>query len=256
MLSIERSLNFAKAVCETYRRTPILQEISESDDMLAHGQPGSHEHYWSVGRSAADLILTALIAAQKGDIQSVLDLPCGGGRVTRHLRAMFPDAELWVSDLNQAKQRFVVETFDAKALPENPAFLLPPARTFDLVFVGSLLTHFDEEKFKHAIQWLLSTLAPDGLLILTTHGRRHQTLQDKCAGVFTDGDWSPVSAAYEQTGFGYMEYAHDPGYGLSQSAAWWVARLLEQDNTTRIVLLKEGAWDDHQDAFVVQKRGL
>ena len=70
--------------------------------MLARGLPRANEQYFEVGRSAIEVIVAAMIAAEKTEIATVLDLPCGGGRVTRHLMALFPDAELFVGDLDRA----------------------------------------------------------------------------------------------------------------------------------------------------------
>ena len=163
----------------SYLKAPISDLISDHDDMLVRGEPGGMEHYTHVGRSAVEVIVNAMVAAAKPNVASVLDLPCGGGRVTRHLSALFPDAEIYASDLNPHKEEFVVRSLGAKSIPPNPDFARDPDRTFDLIFVGSLVTHFDAEKFKRSVNWFIRALAPDGLLVLTTHGRRHEYMQQK-----------------------------------------------------------------------------
>ena len=45
-----------------------------------------------VGASAAEAIIAALAAGRLAEVKRVLDLPCGHGRVLRHLVNMFPDA--------------------------------------------------------------------------------------------------------------------------------------------------------------------
>jgi hypothetical protein len=75
-----------------YLTTTISTEISEQDDMYAMGDL---EHYLEVGHSAIEVIARSMILASKVDIQTILDLPCGGGRVTRHLSAFFPHAKLF-----------------------------------------------------------------------------------------------------------------------------------------------------------------
>src|SRR5262245_10347339 len=94
---------------QRYRRADVIPDMSSpADDMFVEGQL---EHYWSVGRSAIDIIAAAMIAAGKTRVTSALDLPCGGGRVTRHLKAFFPDPALFAGDLDRIKQVFVTETF-------------------------------------------------------------------------------------------------------------------------------------------------
>ena len=123
------------------------------------------------------MIALAMLAARKPDIGSVLDLPCGAGRVTRHLRAFFPAADLFVSDIDKRGQTFAAEAFGAHALEASRDFSAPLGRQFDLIFCGSLLTHLPERQFVTAIDWLSAALAPNALLIVTLHGRRADQIQ-------------------------------------------------------------------------------
>src|SRR5258708_15366287 len=103
-----------------YLATEVEKEVSEHDDMLAGG---NLDHYLSVGQSAVDVIGRAMVAAQKDSFASVLDLPCGGGRVTRHLKAFLPEAKLFVGDLNKQKEAFVVSKFGAATIDPRAARL-------------------------------------------------------------------------------------------------------------------------------------
>ena len=239
-----------------YLRATIPAIISEHDDMYAKGEQGALAHYFSVGRSAVELIVSAMVAAGKTDVRTVLDLPCGGGRVTRHLGTLFPEAQIFVSDLNKDKERFVVDTFDARPIASASDFLTEPERTFDLIFAGSLVTHLDAEMFKRSTSWFIRALAPDGLLVLTTHGRRHAYLQRSIRSWIAPEQWETARQSWLAGGFGYVAYENYSDYGLSSSSPSWVIRLVEHEPTTRIVSFQEGGWDDHQDALVVQKRAL
>src|SRR5262245_16834360 len=162
-----------KKVAERYDRyieTPISSRISEYDDMF-HPNFGGLEHYFAVGRSAIDLVARAMICGGVTHITSLLDLPCGGGRVTRHFHAFFPEAELYAGDLDQNKLQFVVDEFKAHAITVDPGFTSAPAVKFDLVFVGSLVTHFQAAHFQRAVRWFIQALKEDGICIITTHGR-------------------------------------------------------------------------------------
>src|SRR5437763_15059707 len=77
---------------DRYSRLPMTDAISRHDDMYSRREAGAMNHYMHVGRSAIRVIASALVAAAKPDVRLILDLPCGGGRVTRHLRAFFPEA--------------------------------------------------------------------------------------------------------------------------------------------------------------------
>jgi hypothetical protein len=74
-------------------RFPKLElAIDRKDGMYAHDHPA---HYFYVAYSALAYI-RAVRAKQSGDrIHSVLDFPCGHGRVLRSLKAEFPDAKFY-----------------------------------------------------------------------------------------------------------------------------------------------------------------
>jgi len=73
--------------------------------------------------------------------------------VTRHLRAFFPDADLFVSDLDKRGECFAAETFAARPIEAAPDFATSLARSFDLIFCGSLPTHLPERRFVNAFDW-------------------------------------------------------------------------------------------------------
>ena len=240
-----------------YSARVICPDISEHDGMLARGEPGANEHYFAVGRSAIEVIVAAMIAAEKAEIATVLDLPCGGGRVTRHLKAFFTEAQLFVGDLDRACESFVVEKFDARVAVAPVDFVGVSASKFDLIFVGSLVTHFNAIMFERALRWFVSALAPDGLLVLTTHGRQHAHIQRTVLHHVSGTKWDRVEAEMIKTGFGYCDYDDkNPGYGLSLSSPSWILRLAEQDPTTRIILFQEAGWSKHQDVLVLQKKSI
>ncbi|MEA2905379.1 MAG: hypothetical protein QOI12_2766 [Alphaproteobacteria bacterium] len=240
---------------QAYLERPTVQDISDHDDMFVKGLEGGRQHYFNVGRSAIDMIIGALLLGKKSVVGSILDLPCGGGRVTRHLQSLFPDAELYVSDLDRQKEAFVIARFEALGIRPNPHFELAPERTFDLIFVGSLVTHFDEASFRRAVDWFLASLSTDGVLVMTTHGRRHDRQQSH--GQWIEPElWAPARRDFQAKGFGYADYPFLPGYGLSACSPSWLMKLVETKNDVRVLSFQEFAWDDHQDVIVMQRRAV
>jgi len=240
---------------KAYLAAEINHDICDLDEMFV---PGAVEHYFHVGRSAINVIANAMVVSGKTSFESVLDLPCGGGRVTRHLSAFFPDAELFVAELDRRKEAFVVKTFAATITNVTMDFSSEPERRFDLVFVGSLLTHLNAAAFEHAVEWLIQAVADDGLLVFTTHGRRHDFVERVMHRTIDPKKWAVVARDCAQSGFGYVEteIKSDSTYGVSWSAPSWVMRLVENDSRVRIVNFHEAAWDNHQDVVVLQRRPL
>jgi SAM-dependent methyltransferase len=245
-----------------YRATPISPEISPADDMYDPSNPAAAASYMASGRSAMDVIMAALLTAKTSRIERILDLPCGGGRVTRHLRAFFPDAQIWAADLAEAKQEFVIDTFGCYRPEPNNDFRASSPRPYDLIFVGSLLTHFDEMRFRRSLDWFGDALAPGGIAVITLHGRYCDFFQRQRYQMIAPEQWESVAAQYARTGFGYEPYRDESGfhgalsYGISYSRPSFVFGHLEQRDDLRIIGYHERAWNAHQDAVVFWKRPL
>jgi SAM-dependent methyltransferase len=240
---------------ETYLRAEIPAAISPHDNMYDRKRADPMDHYLGVGRSAIDILVRALALTGKTRVNTILDLPCGGGRVTRHLMTFFPESEIFVGELDRRLEDFVLESFGVERFRAPADFSGEPEGQFDLIFVGSLLTHFDEDKFKRALAWFIGALAPGGLLAVTTHGRQHDLRQRNIRQFVPASDWEPAFARYNETGFGYVTY---PGqdYGLSICKPSWLLGLVESDPSVSIVSFQEAAWNDHQDVLVLQRRTL
>jgi len=236
-----------------YESTGVSRQIAEHDAMFS----GNMDHYLRVGRSAIEIVASAMIAVRKSAITNVLDLPCGAGRVTRHLRAFFPDADLYVSDLDKRGEHFAAETFRATPIAASPTFSVPLPRTFELIFCGSLLTHLAERPFVRALDWLCGALAPDGLLLLTVHGRRADYAERNLNRYIDPAKWTRVREAAQNGGFGFVETEQVNGapYGVSLVAPSWIMRNVEH-RPVRIVNYQEAGWSDHHDVLVLHNRPI
>lgn len=233
-----------------YQATEIPIAISRHDDMYVRGVEGNLDHYLKIGRAAIDLIVAAMVVSGRTRFDRILDLPCGAGRVTRHLAAMFPDAAIFVSELDKRREDFVVETLNVRRAAANSEFDIEPTEFYDLVFVGSLITHLDAERSKRAIAWFCRALAPGGLAILTTHGHRHDERQ-RVNHYIDDEKWESARSDYHSSGFGFAPYP-TPLYGISVCSGAWLVSVAEALPDVRVLSFQEAAWDDHQDVIVLQ----
>src|SRR4029077_21087861 len=64
--------------------------------------------YFEVGADAIRLIVGELVCGLREIPRTILDFPCGAGRVTRHLRAFFPQSRVFACDLYEQHINFCV----------------------------------------------------------------------------------------------------------------------------------------------------
>jgi SAM-dependent methyltransferase len=232
---------------------PIDHTIAGGDEMYDRAAlPGDAIwHYVRVGQSALRCARLGLAAAGRAaaDVRRVLDLPCGHGRVLRALAAAFPAAELHACDLNRDGVEFCARHFGAKPFyadpdPRNTTLAGP----YDLIWVGSLMTHLDEARWPAFLAFFRDQLAPGGVCVLTTHGRRAVELVRTGHTGYGLADPGRLLADYDRTGFGYAPYAGGAGYGVSLTSPAWVCRQLAAVPGVRLAVYLEHGWAGHQDA--------
>lgn len=242
---------------QRYEASAVDRTISPVDDMYATGVAGAFEHYWRIGREALALITEAMVLARVTTFQHILDLPCGGGRVTRHLAKFFPDAVIYAGDVDRAKMDFVVAQFDVQR-HEPTDFTNPSPQHYDLIFVGSLLTHLPRDLYDAAVDYFIDALTPGGVLMFTSHGRvlienppRGQPLFSRLRA-----SWA-LHVSLALGGFGYnaslRQRLKGIRYGSSLNTPSWAMQLIERRGDATILGFKERAWDDFQDVLMVRK---
>lgn len=239
----------------------LIRDISPHDEMWA-GDKHCGDWYWVVGQSALDCVQQSLRSAGKlpADIHRILDLPCGHGRVLRHLKVGFPSAEITACDLLSDGVDFCAATFGAIPVHshEDPLLIPLPKGAFDLIWVGSLFTHLDERRWKSLLSVLAASLAEGGLLVFTAHGRRIYQRMRGMDGTYDFGIpyWRKtlVLSGYERTGFSYGNYGGTENYGVSLSDPVSVCRLIGQVRELSLVHFAAEAWHGAHDVYACMRR--
>jgi len=234
--------------------TNVRKEIAPGDEMYR----GDEAHYFDVGESALHCIETALFAARrkKSSINRILDLPCGHGRVMRFLQKAFPVARLTACDLEREGVEFCAKNFAALPVVSRVEVAdIPLEGPYDLIWCGSLLTHLPQEKCAAFLKLFQRLLLPGGLLVFTLHGRRCETEletgKNRCG--LDDPQIASLLADYRRTGFGYVDYADSPGYGISLALPSFVLANFVQDPKWQLLGYHETGWDQRQDAICLRR---
>jgi trans-aconitate methyltransferase len=253
-----RALRIPAVLPLPHSTQPFLNSVSlslTSDDLMYENNDA---HYLWCGASALNVILAALQLANAPPPAHILDFGAGAGRVTRWLRAAFATATLSACDLREQDMSFCRSEFLADTwISGIDIDELTAPRTYDLIWVGSVLTHLSADNSVNLIHKLLGWANAGGLLVMSTHGRFAQTNQD--CGRFKylhDEGWEKIRREYVATGYGYADYLNQVNYGISLSKMSWFAGLIEKMPNVRLAMLSEKVWDEHHDVIAIQNRAI
>ena len=235
----------------------VATTMARVDRIIAPGDSmfrGNTGHYFAVAGQALRACLHGLQAAGRPAPQRVLDFGCGCGRVLRTFRAAFPQAELIASDIELSGVEHCVRFFGATGLPASVRIEeIPQVSDIDLIWSGSVLTHLDVPEWDALLGYFERALAPGGVAVVTTHGRRVAWRMDNGGeyGLTTQAH-ARVLADYRAHGFGYADYPGQPGYGISLSTPEWVTGHVLTPRL-RLAGYVEAGWDGHQDVLILVK---
>jgi SAM-dependent methyltransferase len=217
------------------RVTKLDTRISPDDGMNA----GLRGHYLFAGASALRCIQTSLESAGRGDPASVLDLPCGYGRVLRVLMAAYPDARFVSCDIDRDAVDFCGNVLGATPVysASDPAEI-PIEDRFDLIWVGSLFTHFPAHRWPGFLDFFADHLTTDGLLIFTTlrkFGSPRWIGLNKEKG-------KELREQYARNGYGYIPQ-RGKDLGISIAAPAWIKTQIEAHPRLQLYRFDEEAWE-------------
>jgi SAM-dependent methyltransferase len=186
--------------------------------------------------------------------QRILDLPCGHGRVTRHLRARFPSAHITVCDISRPGVDFCVNAFGAEGI-YSPGDLskLDLGAPFDLIWIGSLITHFNEKQTRELFDLAAHHLSPDGSLVISAHGKFVAERMMRLDYGLTEPAVRGLLADWRMTGYGFRAYPGGDSYGISVAHPAWFRNLFNR-GPLRLVDHMAQAWDNHQDVLILRRR--
>lgn len=221
--------------------------LSDQDQMSL----GDLEEYLSVGENGIKLCIEAMNGKTP---KTILDFPSGHGRVLRWMKNQWPEATIYAAEVDADALEFTSKTFGTTPIQDDGHLNMVLPKNVDLIFSGSLLTHFDDWQIEKFFKICLEALSPGGVLVFTAHGRLASLLAKKQHDIYGKLiDTSALYQTYLESGFAYLPYSSEyPTYGLTLSSPEWIVSRISQNPLARITALKEAGWG-HQDVYFVQK---
>lgn len=233
------------------RNVAVSDALHPGDGM----HKGNMQRYLSCGHDALCNIVLAQKSAGVSSPKQILDFACGFGRVARHLRVAFPNAEITFTDAMPDASAFCAKTFSGRDRPVQKDFSgYDPERRFDLIWVGSLFTHLPAAKSAVLYDLLFQLMSPGGLLVFTSHGRhvRDRRAKGEWPYAIDESQYDAMIEEADSTGYGFVGYKGSAEYGISlASLAWWERTI--NGTASEMVMLRERGWDRHQDVIAVKR---
>jgi len=236
-----------RLLSRAYRDIPGRVHID--DQMLRSEAPEHLRHYVDDAHSAMLNIEESLnrLGRTFADVKACLDFGSGYGRVTRHLVARLSAPRVTACDVDRNALRFCAAEFGVKTVRSSrDVHLLRLSESYDLIFVGSVLTHVP------ALTGLAlpGALARRGVLIFSTQGESCLDHLDWYGPTFARAE-----AAYrdeiERAGVCFLPYPGRIDYGVTIHARGYVEKAMSDRHhpVLRLLRFEERGWDAHQDVW-------
>jgi SAM-dependent methyltransferase len=134
----------------------------------------------------------------------------------------------------------------------RPALIAFP-QNYDLIFVGSLITHLPIDAVSELLDALARVLQPGGLLIFSTQGETCLEHLDWYGNDFARAErW--FRTHLDQDGHCFMSYRGQRGYGVALHVRDFIERhMRERHPFLRLLRFSERGWDRHQDVWSYQR---
>lgn len=233
----------------------IDRTIAPRDGMVS---AGLEEQYFDLGRRALELIHFSSVLCDKPHYPNILDLPCGHGRVLRYLRAHYGYANITACDLDRDGVDFCAQQFRA-----TPVYSQPNLRAlnfdaqFDLIWVGSLVTHLDEKRWLETLDCLVQWTKECGVIVFSTQGRTVTSLLARGRrNVAENIDKPALLEEFARRGFAYQRYFEatpEADYGFAATSPEWLMRQWQRYPDIILRAYLEEAWG-MQDIVILYKK--
>jgi SAM-dependent methyltransferase len=194
--------------------------------MVGHDQ-ASLDFYRQMSELSGELCERAWRARSTDEPAAILDFGSGHGRCLRKLHSQWPHAAITACDLDHEAVEFCASEFGAIPLDGDPDITKVDLGRYDVIWMGSVLTHVDESASRVILETLAATLRPGGAFVFTTIARNYFSAR---AYWIDDDQRDGILAELDESGVAHRAYPHysDEGYGLTWHEPGYVRRVASE----------------------------
>lgn len=255
--SLARAARFGVGSVLPPRRVDGLFGRVHWNDLMFEGRSReSVSHYQWAGQQAVEILTDALHAAGRTleEVTNCLDFGCGHGRVLRMLAQRLPAGRITACDLDPEAIDFCASEFGAVPLLCNLDLAIVPLQTYDLIWMGSVLTHVNRTTALSILTALTSHLSTPGVFAFTTLGDASVSRLTEL-GPRLPGRRAEIEVGLATEGMAYVPYPHyrTDSYGLAWHRAEWVERVLCGEHGLSLQFHRPNGWAASQDAWAFSR---
>lgn len=225
----------------------IPGRVHRNDLMLDRGASQAITAYATTGVKAAEFLHQAAleVRTELASVEACLDFGCGYGRVTRYLAQRIHVSRITACDLDPEAVRFCASEFGVKGLRSAVSTQDVAFGQYDLVWMGSVLTHVNEGKCRELLSVLSRRLRPGGILAFSTHG--HYSLTHlEAFGSEVARQSAVLLSTVATSGIAYWPYPHyvTGDYGLAWHSDAYILSLVSEigSGTLELARTEASAW--------------
>jgi SAM-dependent methyltransferase len=235
----------------------IPGRVHYNDFMLKSSRPEEIADYRRCAEEFIETLQRALARCGRGwdDLDGVMEIGCGYGRIVRQLISKVPSERVWVCDVIDEAATFTAGEFSVHKTDPVGGASFPRTACFDLVYLLSVFTHLAAAEIARILEAVDQATRAGAVLVFTVHG---WASANRCL-VNYPAPWpargKKIIAALETSGEYYERY---PYYKQNVGMAWHAPEFVEQlvaraCQRFRMVHFGDGEHDGHQDVFVFCK---
>lgn len=236
----------------------IPGRVHFNDFMLDDRSPVGVASYRERALNVLDQIEATLAVLGLGmtDVESWLDFGCGYGRVTRFLVERVPASRVAVTDIVREGVEFCASEFGVRPIAGDPDLARSRLGSYDFVFAISVLSHLNEQRSKSLLRVLGESLAPGGILLLTSHGRWSLDHPEHYGAEYVEKS-TEIRREVEFRGTCFLPYRYLRGdlYGMAWHTDEYVKHAMHELHGDEVALLRfvPNGLDGHQDVIAFRR---